>query len=599
MEDEHIDDELFWMAATMDHEEYTNDEQLRLAVFRGDYPRVQDWMELGANVHYISPHGSDRTPLLLATVAGRADICQLLLYHGADPNIGTASFHSPLLESIAQWDVPLVRLFLNNGATVCDEALFRIFEQRDYRRGLSRVDTVRLLIENGADMSARDEKNQTPLHVAVAQTDNDATDIVRVLLDNEADVAATDQLGQTPLHTIAERRGSSETLRLLLNRGANLSARDARGNTPLHVAAKKRNEEVFFLLMHPETCQILNEDGKSPLCICCENLFVSGVESLLSKYEEWKLEVSTAALHCALVGFRSQTSSPAQLRRIQFDTIFDMLLLSGMDVNENLENVGTTLQLVVSWAPYSFIGPHQRHVVRLLLAVGADPNVKQHNDETPLHLAAQSLNTGVVSALLEKGANVHAVTAQNKTPLHLALQRGGTVYLESKTVSVLLQGGAFVDQRDNEGYTALHILVRRRADPRVLKIFLDHQANVNAKGYDGSTPLHSICSNQPCPRISCWCAQLLLEQGANPFVRDSDGNMPAHIAARNVERSDLMIRALLQSNPKCCSEPDPNGFLPVDLACMHGASLDSVYLLVRADPTSTLVARYKYSPDAI
>lgn len=65
------------------------------------------------------------------------------------------------------------------------------------------VEDVRIALEAGADVKARDEDTATPLMRAAWQNEN--PEVVRLLLDAGADLEATDALGGTPLMHTATR----------------------------------------------------------------------------------------------------------------------------------------------------------------------------------------------------------------------------------------------------------------------------------------------------------------------------------------------------------------------------------------------------------
>ena len=60
----------------------------------------------------------------------------------------------------------------------------------------NRVDIVRLLIEQGADVAVQDEFGATPLHIAAR---NSALEMARLLIDRGADIEVKDEDGRTPL----------------------------------------------------------------------------------------------------------------------------------------------------------------------------------------------------------------------------------------------------------------------------------------------------------------------------------------------------------------------------------------------------------------
>ncbi|XP_064419412.1 ankyrin repeat domain-containing protein 54 isoform X2 [Latimeria chalumnae] len=91
---------------------------------------------------------------------------------------------------------------------------------RDAANG-NNVETVRQLLEGGADPCSADDKGRTALHFASC---NGNDRIVEILLDHGADPNQRDGLGNTPLHL-----------------GARVDALDRAGRTPLHLAKSKLN----------------------------------------------------------------------------------------------------------------------------------------------------------------------------------------------------------------------------------------------------------------------------------------------------------------------------------------------------------------------
>jgi hypothetical protein len=106
------------------------------------------------------------------------------------------------------------------------------------------ADTVRLLLEGGADVHARTADQKTPLHLAVKSRifawmhTPKQLDVVAQLLDAGADPNARDGWGATPLHAALEDlhgNGSAnlDVVRLLLQRGADPDAHTAGGLRPV------------------------------------------------------------------------------------------------------------------------------------------------------------------------------------------------------------------------------------------------------------------------------------------------------------------------------------------------------------------------------
>ena len=168
--------------------------------------------------------------------------------------------------------------------------------------------------------------------------------------------------------------------------------------------------------------------------------------------------------------------------------------------------------------------------VRLELDKGVDPNRKNPDNLTPLHLAARHGNLEIARLLLEKGADPNRrqdTTA--RTPLHLAVEQR-----HEEVTRLLLEEGANPNlvARYGKGETLVPMqLAARSGNGEIARLLLRYGARLGGRCSDcGSQLLHLAARTG-----HAGLARLLLAQGIDPTT-SRDGLLPARVAARHGHR---------------------------------------------------------------
>ena len=196
-------------------------EALFTAIKKGDVETVRLLVEAGADVNAAEGFGGN-TPLHEAVEGGNAEIVQILVDAGADIEAEGFMDQTPLSLAAEEGVTEIMQILLGQGAdngtqegedkqapAIGSEALFNVIEKGD-------VETVRLLVEAGADVNAAEGfGGNTPLHEAVEEGN---AEIVQILVDAGADIEAEGFMGRTPLSLAAEE-GATEIMRILLGLG--------------------------------------------------------------------------------------------------------------------------------------------------------------------------------------------------------------------------------------------------------------------------------------------------------------------------------------------------------------------------------------------
>eukprot|EP00041_Stephanoeca_diplocostata_P014727 m.277068 g.277068 ORF g.277068 m.277068 type:complete len:382 (-) comp19780_c0_seq5:223-1368(-) len=117
-------------------------------------------------------------------------------------------------------------------------------------------------VEQGVDVDARDDGEQTALHRAAGFGH---AEVMALLLQMNAKVDASDESGSTPLH-LAAWRGNVAVIDVLVGGGAKVNSKGMYGDTPLHLAASYGQLRACkALLLCNAEINAKDKTGKTPL----------------------------------------------------------------------------------------------------------------------------------------------------------------------------------------------------------------------------------------------------------------------------------------------------------------------------------------------
>ncbi|WP_264682379.1 MULTISPECIES: ankyrin repeat domain-containing protein [unclassified Wolbachia] len=106
------------------------------------------------------------------------------------------------------------------------------------------LQTVKNLIEQGANIETKDKEEWKLLHYAAVRNH---IMVVKFLVEQGANIETKDEKGRTPLHRAAER-GHKEIVEFLVDQGASIETKSKDNKTPLDLARERNHTEIVNLM---------------------------------------------------------------------------------------------------------------------------------------------------------------------------------------------------------------------------------------------------------------------------------------------------------------------------------------------------------------
>jgi uncharacterized protein len=391
------------------------------AVQADDLDMADLLIRAGANVSAANRDGA--TPLLLASVNGKAAMIGKLLEGGADPNAALSRYGDTALMLAARTgNTDAIKVLLDHGAQVNKQETWGGTSALMWAVSERHPAAVKLLLERGADVNARSKfvpsttgrgfegttpvgakPNQpeefssgilTPLLFAAREGDLESA---RLLVTAGADVNATAGDGKNALG-LAIFNGNYDVASFLVDNHADVNRADAQAFTPLFWAADRRNMETapnFPWMVTTDPLPLIKkllDAGANP------NALVNNTPRARMREGSPRIVFATALMRAAFSGDLELTK---------------LLLAHGADPHIMSKDRETTLMAA---AGTGFIHGYSRgrsaaerlEVIKLLISVGEDVNAADNYGITPLMVAANMGEVSIIQYLVDQGADLGA-----------------------------------------------------------------------------------------------------------------------------------------------------------------------------------------------
>jgi ankyrin repeat protein len=438
-------------------------------------------------------------------------------------SLGAGSRGADLLDAVKAGDATAVRTMLQRPGALGEAVEVDGTTALHWAVEYDDLAIVDLLLSSGADVTAVNRYGVTPL--APACTNGNAAMVER-LLEAGADPNTPLSGGETPLMT-ASRTGSAAALRVLLAHGADVHAREERrGQTALMWAASHNNAAAIQVLVEAGADLHARAKGPkikpsrtgyrygqrrprvdeaTPFLFAVRQGNLNAVQTLLELGanvndtlvdETSALVVAIASAHWQLADYLlgkganpnaagqgwgplhqlARTRRGLDVNRFPWPVptgtmsgldLAKQLVYHGADVNQRTERKisdDVRNSFGAGATPLAMAAKADDHeLIRVLLALGADPNIRTYSGTTPLMAAVgvEMFNPGedthddadameTAQLLLDLGAEVNAGNSYGESAVLGATARGPI-----PLVQLLLDNGANLEVEDLFGWTPL------------------------------------------------------------------------------------------------------------------------------------------------
>jgi len=259
------------------------------------------------------------------------------------------------------------------------------------------------------------------------------------------------------------------------------------------------------------------------------------------------------------VNWKNEYSAPLHVACANGDSskVVEALLAAGANVNATLGNGFTPLLALICREPKAPITSTSRlTIARLLLAANCDVNKELEEGRTALvYACCHNRSDDLIRLLCEHGAVL------TREALFSCFYYDYPHALIAR-ISCLLEHGMDINVKDSVGRTALHWAATKR-NTDVLRLLLDHDADVSIQSPDRRTALMDVSSRVLCDQIfrddEIPILRMLLERMSKVDkklidLQDVEGCTALHLAARY--NSWQVIHELLNWGPDILCRAD-------------------------------------------
>lgn len=459
-----------------------------------EYAVVEGLLRAGfsPNMPYLS---AMKTPLMLAISAHDVKMVKLLLWYNADPNyegkynsfaLNYAAYCNEEEHKSANYQI--LKMLLEKGA---DATQVNEWGESAFNSAISSQnwENMQLFHDFGVNI------NPSPVGygamIRAAQTGNEA--IVEWVIAKGANINIVNHDKHNALHTAIDKDFTDIAL-ILIENGIDIHLADLKGENPIIKAVNKGNEKlVEVLIARGADVNTKDKNGKSA-----------------KDYVNYRKGLKK---YFVVEGGRKTDELPVNLSLLKEKPLTSLLTaIYARDYDEAIR----------------------------LLGEGTDINTPNYRGDTPLMVAIATGQSHLAEKIIEKGADILLKNELGDEAFTLICMASGWEKIANLLAAKGRKMHANLDDLNQQAgnsmnYDALKAAIEKGDMQTIEKLLLEKKCDINLLNYHQS-PLHLVAA-----RNDIDIAELLLQRGASPFVKDIYGQLPLDITV-HADMNTLILR---------------------------------------------------------
>ncbi|OEJ15258.1 hypothetical protein BFL38_13205 [Brachyspira hampsonii] len=350
------------------------------------------------------------------------------------------------------------------------------------------IRTIQTLLSQNVSPNIKDERGYSLIHIAAENNQTASINILKtspytdlnILLESNTKITNNNQYIDGSYYSamdIAAVNRNFESVKLLIDSGANINFKMKEKPRSEFLASEYSNPQILELYLNKNIYLLMNSEDVVSLIKSAS--IGNNAENINYLVKNLGIDVDTkdtnTMLHYAVGNGSIEAASE--------------LIKLGANIDNTNANFKTSLHYVIENNSNKLL-----ESVNLLLSKNANPNIKDKNGNTALHLAVMNAHKSkskyieVINALIKYNTDINILNDQNQLALNIAVINNDT-----EISNILINAESELNNIYN-GYAPIHIAVKNNNISIVDNLLLNG-ADAEIKDSRGYTPLAIAVEN--------------------------------------------------------------------------------------------------------